>query len=617
MINSMSDIDLTVISSVKSRIQNVKEVLLKIPEQRKLKCPFKQIDKNPPKFIYKPRFVFANEAISQNVKIELLKIIDDIHLYLKQYSTDKFVILKDIIDTDPDNKNSIISLLENDVYKTDHVYGEYLVEIKEDYYEISYYRRDKKVLTLPNQPKTTNLEDFVKSDAINQIQTQFIKLWSVLENEIERCKNQYLSKLEIEKEGEVRVIKQLLAHKECEFLDFKSHMYKLNSENIKTKLEQKKEFLKDVLGLINNKRYDDNFGKAYLIVGVSEEGGEYNRIHRNIDTVNKQSIIQILNEFIFPSIDIEINEYYISGDKDNILFSNVNKERYDRIILLTLKYEIGIVYELKKKIGNPAENVKLYYEGTSFTRDGSHTRRMMQQDRYKIMNLHGDIHEGDDIIYDIRELSLENSFPDDKKHLMKADLIENYINLIETKDLTHNSLMKLLESIEREILVIIHFQTQNKKFIPTIIKFIEFSCRYLEKKEIIPSRKLFYLLRELSSVPEILREINRICLTSLIKRYQTGERDWHFINLLKNCGYFKDLFEEILKAIDSKDIELLTNLTGLEFKVHDFDHDKWKMITTLIERKETLNRDEGGNLSADDQRIVKYIDNIIKKIEKF
>lgn len=613
----MSDTNLTVISSIKSKVQNIQEILLKIPEQRKLKCTFKQIEKNPAKFIYKPRFVLVHEAIAQNVKIELFKIIDDIHLHLKRYSTDNFVNLKDIIDTDPENKNSIIFLLENDVYKTDHVYGEYLVEIKEDYNEISYYRRDKKVLTLPVQPKTTDLEDFVKNDAIKQIQTQFIKLWSVLENEIERCKNQYLSKLEIEKEEEVRFIKQLLAHKECEFLDFKSHMYKLNSENIKTKLAQKKEFLKDILGLINNKRYDDNFGKAYLIVGVSEKGGEYNGIHRNIDKVNKQSIIQILNEFIFPSIDIEINEYYISGDKDNILFSNVNKKGYDRIILLTLKYEVEIVYELKKKIGNPAENVKFYYEGTSFTRDGSHTRRMMQLDRYKIMNLRGDLHGGDDTIYDMREWSMENSFPDDKKHLMKADLIENYINLIETKDLTHNSLMKLLESIEGEILVFIHFQTQNKKFIPTIINFIEFSCRYLEKKEIIPSRKLFYLLRELSSVPEILREINKICFTSLVKRYQTGERDWHFINLLKNCGYFKDLFEEILKAIDSKDIELLTSLAGLEFEVHDFNHDKWKMITSLIERKETLDHDEEGNLSADDQRIVKYIDNIMEKIENF
>ena len=35
---------------------------------------------------------------------------------------------------------------------------------------------------------------------------------------------------------------------------------------------------------------------------------------------------------------------------------------------------------------------------------------MMQQDRYKTMNLRGDIYEGDDIIYDIRELSLETPF---------------------------------------------------------------------------------------------------------------------------------------------------------------------------------------------------------------
>ena len=617
MNNSMSDLEHTVISRIKSRVQYIKEVLLKIPEQRKLKCPFKQIEESPPKFIYKPRFVLTHEMITQNVKIELLKIIDDIHVYLKQYSTDNFVNLKDLIDTDPENKNSMIFLLENDVYKTDYIYGEYLVEVKEDYYEISYYRRDKKVLILPNQPKTTDLEDFIKNDAIKQIQTQFIKLWSVIENEIERCKNQYLSKLEIEKEEEVKLIKQLLVHKECEFLDFKSHMYKLNSEIIKTKLEQKKEFLKDVLGLINNKRYDDNFGKAYIIVGVSEERGEYNGIHRNIDNVNKQSIIQILNEFISPLIDFEFNEYYISGDKYNILFSNVNKDGYDRIILLTLKYEFGIVYELKKKIGNPAENVKLYYEGTSFTRDGSHTRRMMQEDRYKIMNLRGDLHEKNDTIFEMRELPLENSFPDDKKYVMKADLIENYINLIETKDLVQNSLMNVLASIEREILVFIRFQTRNKKFIPTIIKFIEFSCGYLEKKEIIPSRKIFYLLRELSSVPETLREIKKICLISLTKRYHTGERDWHLKNLLKNCGFFKDLFEEILNSIDSNDIELLTNLAGLEYSVQDFGQDKWKMITTLIERNEALDRDEEGNLSSDDQRVVKYIENIIKKIEKF
>ena len=102
----MSDTDLTVISSIKSRVQNIKEILLKIPKKRKLKCSFKQIEKNPPKFIYKPRFVLKHEAIPQNIKIKLLKIIDDIHLYLKQYSTDNFANLKDIIDTAPENKNS-------------------------------------------------------------------------------------------------------------------------------------------------------------------------------------------------------------------------------------------------------------------------------------------------------------------------------------------------------------------------------------------------------------------------------------------------------------------------------------------------------------------------------
>jgi len=611
MLNSI----LNTISNIKSGLLNIREKLIKIPEQRTLTYSFEQIEKNPPKCIYKPRFVPSYQLINQTIKTEFVNIIDKINLYLQKYSPDNFVNLKDIIDTNPENKNSIIYLLENDVYKTRYIYGDYLIEKKENHFEINYYRWDRKVISLPDKPLSLNLEVFVKSDAIKQIQTQFDKIWTILENEIDRCENQYIYQLEEREEQDVKLIRQLLSLKECEYLDFKLYMYKLNVEDIKIKLEQRKEFLKDVLGLINNKKIDDNFGKAYILVGVGEIGDKYNGNYSNIKIVNEQILIQILNRCISPTINIEIQEYYIGGVKDIVLLSKENKEGYYRNMLITLIYDIGTVYELKKRIGNPSENVTYYYEGTSFTRDGSHTRRMLQADRERIINLRGGISEWDDSKYGVSELLDESSLPNNEKYLMKTDVIENYIEIIETKDPFHSSFIKILESIERQLMIFIRYPKQNMKFKTSIVKFIDFSLRILEKKGTILSHKFFYLLREISKVPETLTEIKKIGLATLISIYQSGEHEWHLVNLLKNCGYFEDIFKDILNAIDFKDVDLLGIFAGLDFNVQDFNQDKWDMINTLIGRKETLDRDELGNLLAESQRSILYIDRIIDKIE--
>lgn len=44
-----------------------------------------------------------------------------------------------------ESKNSIIFLLERDIWETDEVYGDYLIEKIENYTKISYFRFDKKI----------------------------------------------------------------------------------------------------------------------------------------------------------------------------------------------------------------------------------------------------------------------------------------------------------------------------------------------------------------------------------------------------------------------------------------------------------------------------------------
>ena len=375
------------ITEIKNRSRNIKLKLREIPKQRHINCTYKEIRSNPPAWIYRPRFNPKNKSVPQQLKLEFIQLIDDINLFLKKYSPDEFVNLMDIIELSGENKKSILFLLEKDVYNTDEIYGDYLVEQLHDKYEINYYRRDEKKRKLPNQALSIDLKKFVINDVILQVQTQFNHLWSVLENEIKRCENFYLSLKSKENDDKSSFIKKLLEIKECEFLDFKLAMYSIFPKKTSTGLEQRKEFLKDIIALINNKRSEKNDGKAYLLIGIGEKSEKYDGIHKKIDYDDYITLNQLINEYITPKLDVEFEEYYISGDKNNILISINNIEGYDRNILITFFYEVGTVYEINKRIGNTNIDVKYYNEGTSFTRDGSFTRRLKQEDRKRIISL--------------------------------------------------------------------------------------------------------------------------------------------------------------------------------------------------------------------------------------
>jgi predicted HTH transcriptional regulator len=192
----------------------------------------------------------------------------------------------------------------------------------------------------------------------------------------------------LKKESDItREIYFLLNHPECEFLDFKYEMYKIFPKNSKLGLKQRKEFIKDLLSLINNKREENDKGIAYIIIGVGETNEFYNGIHKNIEFKNYQTSIQIINEYIDPKFNIDFIEFYISGDEKEILIKESRFVGYDRNIMIKIRYEPGTIYEIKKEIGNIKLGVSFYYPGLSFTRDLSYTRWLLQHDRERIFKL--------------------------------------------------------------------------------------------------------------------------------------------------------------------------------------------------------------------------------------
>lgn len=184
------------------------------------------------------------------------------------------------------------------------------------------------------------------------------------------------------------IAKRLLTQEECEYLDFKIEMYQILDTDKTLRLESRKEFLKDILGLINNFKEDKSLGISYLLFGVAETNGKYNGHHHKIEFNDIKILKDLINANLSPElINIDLEEFFISGDDKKILILKDKRYRYDRNIILKIRYDPGIDYEFKKEYGNPHLGVPYYTKGTSFYRDGSHTRPMTREIREKIRNL--------------------------------------------------------------------------------------------------------------------------------------------------------------------------------------------------------------------------------------
>jgi len=180
-------------------------------------------------------------------------------------------------------------------------------------------------------------------------------------------------------------IRELLQTDECEFLDFKYEMYQILSSDSNRKLREKMELFRDITSLINVKDPDIETNESYLVIGIGETNKKYDGRHNNIDFTITQSIIQLIREFIEPSLSVEFNENYISGDNNNLTLSENPLPNYDRVITIIFKRELGTVYELKKEMGN--RDLGFERVGAAYTRDESHKRRITEKDRNKIRDV--------------------------------------------------------------------------------------------------------------------------------------------------------------------------------------------------------------------------------------
>jgi len=163
--------------------------LREIPYKREMRVNF---NKENSLCIAKPRFTEPKYSWPKTLLELLLNHLQEIWDFLQKYHYyfDEKVISFIHKDYRRSRKDSIIFLLERDVWETDEVYGNYLVERKKDKIIVSYYRREerRKTYELDLMPKE-ELEKWIMDDAKNQIISTFDYKWGLLETEIDTCVN--------------------------------------------------------------------------------------------------------------------------------------------------------------------------------------------------------------------------------------------------------------------------------------------------------------------------------------------------------------------------------------------------------------------------------------------
>lgn len=214
---------------------------------------------------------------------------------------------------DPDYKRSFLCLIEEDVWETDEIYGDYYIEKNtnslSDIFTIRRDRKNERVtenIDIDNEQEICNL---IEKDAKKKIHAELDRRISMLEDWLKNCNVKYNSKLEldqsIEKSKRNSIVEDILNQMESHCLDFKAEFPKQG----------------DDIGKLICAFCNHSGGDIYFGIRENKNGKEIIGIENEQDIELRISGI-IKNFEVPPSITYEI---LYSDDNKKILCVHISK----------------------------------------------------------------------------------------------------------------------------------------------------------------------------------------------------------------------------------------------------------------------------------------------------
>lgn len=195
----------------------------------------------------------------------------------------------------------------------------------------------------------------------------------------------------------------------------------------------------------------------------------------------------------------------------------------------------------------------------------------------------------------------------EKEEPFNSELVDNYIDILKTTDLSSENINRLLQSIRNEAYKIYRKNEINKSELSTIENLIIFIHDYMKNKDNDIKEKMLDILYLLIQVPEASQLGRKICYDYFIEIYLSGWKSNDLVKILDAWGYFGDKIPEIMKVIDEKDNNLLdTIISRLDFS--EIRDKKFEIIKQLILKLESLKTEK-------DKSLISKIENLIRQLE--
>ena len=356
-------------------------------------------------------------------------------------------------------------------------------------------------------------------------------------------------------------IQNLLEKSEIENIN-----YELKSSKILKNDKWKGNLAKEFVAFANQ-----NGGK--LIIGLQDDGTFDGEADYDISKL-KGDLDNIIHNKISPIIDY--NFEFIKCEEGDLSIITVEKKK-----------EIPHAYIVKRE--GPEVKNRIYYIRTPYGK-----RLVSDQVLYYLFNKKID--------FDLIDL-------DGEKFEVKPnmELINEYLDMIESLQLSPKNLIPILNKIHNEFVKISYDEDFNENELATIVNYMKNVNKYILGKNDDLIKIIIGTIRLLVLKPKFSDIIKSVNYRSFKKLYESGYNKNDIALILYKCGYFKTISTEIYKAIDKKEINSLKNFRRLLYSTN-IEEDKFLIIRELRLKIEKLS-------FTTDIDLINMIESIISLLE--
>jgi len=356
-------------------------------------------------------------------------------------------------------------------------------------------------------------------------------------------------------------IQNLLAKSEIENLK-----YELKSSKILKNNKWKSSLAKEIVALANQ-----HGGK--LIIGLQNDGTFDGEADYDVNKL-KGDIDNIIHNKISPTIDYQFE--FVECEEGDLSIITVEKKK-----------EIPYAYIVKRE--GPEVKNRIYY-----IRTPNGKRLVSDQVLYYLFN--------DKVDFDLIDLD-EDQF----EMSPKMELINEYLDMMESMQLSPKNLIPILNKLHNEFVKISLKEDFNKNELDTINNYMKSITKYILGNNDDLIKIIIGTVRLLVLKPKLLEIIKNVNYHNFKKLYESGFNNNDIVLILYKCGYFKSISAEIYRAIDKKDMNSLKNFRRLLYSTN-IEEDKFLIIRKLRLKIEKLSFNS-------DIDLINMIESIISLLE--